>query len=259
MSPARRRWLSGIGEHAVLEPDAWVPGAWVLSIGGREQSHVNLAAPQEIFYEYLRRLANHLDLLGAPGSPLRVLHLGAGALTLARYVAATRPGSPQVAVDLERELMGFVLEALPLPVGADVRLVVDDARAVVESGLPGERFDAIVLDVFSGADAPAQLTGPDFYAAVASRLAPGGVALINVGDDPPLRFAKSQLAAMEEVFGFVTLAAPTEMLSCRYPGNLILMGTDQRWDAARLEALRAAGPHPGTVLTGPDLDAFRRP
>ena len=32
-----------------------------------------------------------------------------------RYIQATRPGSRQVAVDIEPELMGFVTDRLPLP------------------------------------------------------------------------------------------------------------------------------------------------
>ena len=103
------RLLRGIGAHAVIHPDGYSDGAWVLSIGGAEQSHVDLARPQEIFYEYLRRIGNVLDLAAPPGRPLRALHLGAGALTLARYLQATRPGSEQHAVELERELLDFVL------------------------------------------------------------------------------------------------------------------------------------------------------
>jgi spermidine synthase len=255
----RRRWLAGVGEHAVIAPDGWVPGAWVLSIGGAEQSHVNLEQPREIFYENLRRIANHLDLLGTPGEPLRVLHLGAGAMTLARYVEATRPGSTQVAVDSERELLGFVTDALPLPPGMDLRMIVADARSVLAADLASEAFDAIVLDIFKGPDAPAHLVTADYQRELAGHLRPGGVVLVNVGDDPPLAFARAQLAVMEEAFGFVSVAAPAEMFSRRFPGNLILMGTSDPWPPERLAVLRGAGPHPGDVLSGIGLDGFRKP
>ena len=86
------RFLRASGLHADIEPDERVRGAYVLSIGGAEQSHVDLRDPTHVFYEYLRRIANVVDLAGPAGQPLRCLHLGAGALTLARYVQATRPG-----------------------------------------------------------------------------------------------------------------------------------------------------------------------
>ncbi|WP_341482190.1 hypothetical protein [Arthrobacter zhangbolii] len=41
------RLLRGIGAHAAITEDGFTPGAFVLSIGGAEQSHVDLARPEE--------------------------------------------------------------------------------------------------------------------------------------------------------------------------------------------------------------------
>ena len=198
-----RRYLKDAGVHAEITPDGFTEGGFVLSIGGAEQSHVDLARPGEIFYEYLRRIGGVVDVVAAPGAPVTAVHLGAGALTLARYVAATRPGSAQVAVELERELPAFVLEALPLPAGADVRVVIDDARAALPDVVDPGTADLVVLDVFSGRDAPAHLTEPSFYAEAAGVLAPGGVLVVNVGDDPGLAFFAGQARAMREALADV--------------------------------------------------------
>ncbi|KAA0975302.1 spermidine synthase [Paeniglutamicibacter gangotriensis] len=253
------RWLSNLGAHATLEEDTFVPGSWVLSLGGAEQSHVNVARPGDIFYEYLRRLANHVDEHGQPGEPLRVLHLGAGALTLARYIETKRPGSVQVAVDLERELLDFVLDALPMGERGNLTTIIGDARHVLTEELANEEFDIIVLDIFSGSGAPAHLTVPDFYSEMNARLRPGGVVLVNVGDDPPLAFADTQIQAMSEIFATIIASAPTEIFTRKYPGNMILAGTQSRIDLAMVDRLRAAGPHPGMVLVGSDLDGFGKP
>ena len=106
----------------------------MLSIGGAEQSHVNLADPADIFYEYLRRIGHVVDLAAPWGEPITALHLGAGALTLARYIQATRPGSVQYAVELERELLDFVLAQLPLPEGTELHTVIGDARRRPRAG-----------------------------------------------------------------------------------------------------------------------------
>ena len=108
--------LSG-GQRAEIQPDGFSEHGYVLEIGGAEQSHVDTADPSYVFYEYLRRIANAVDALAPAGEPITAAHLGAGALTLVRYIQATRPGSPQVAVDIEPELMGFVTDRLPLPAG----------------------------------------------------------------------------------------------------------------------------------------------
>ena len=253
------RWLSNLGAHATLEEDTFVSGAWILALGGAEQSHVNVDHPGEIFYEYLRRLANHVDEHGEPGEPLRVLHLGAGALTLARYIEYTRPGSVQVAVDLERELLDFVLDALPMPTAGNLTTIIGDARSVLTQDLSTEEFDIIVLDIFSGAGAPGHLTVPEFYAEMNELLRPGGIVLVNVGDDPPFAFADSQISAMSQVFSTVIASAPTEIFSRKYPGNMIVAGTQAKLDLAMVDRLRAAGPHPGTVLFGSELDGFGKP
>lgn len=41
---------------------------------------------------------------------------------------ATRPGSQQLTVELERELPSLVLSELPLPEGTDLEVVIGDAR-----------------------------------------------------------------------------------------------------------------------------------
>ncbi|MCC3282481.1 spermidine synthase [Arthrobacter caoxuetaonis] len=254
------RLLRGIGAHAELDEDAYTEGAWILSIGGAQQSHVNLTRPEEIFYEYLRRIGNVLDLAAEPGRPLRTLHLGAGALTLARYLQATRPGSEQTAVELERELLDYVLAYLPLPEGTILETVIGDARAELHRFESGS-FDAVVLDVFAGADAPEHLASAGFYAELKDLLAPSGVLLVNVGDDPPLAFARRQAAAMQQVFGNdgdVAALAETSMFTGRHPGNIVLAGVPFRWPAEWTTALLAAGPHPAAVLTGTDVDAFVR-
>ena len=133
--------LSG-GQRAEIHPDGFSDHGYVLEIGGAEQSHVDIADPGYVFYEYLRRIANTVDALAPAGEPITAAHLGAGALTLVRYIQATRPGSRQVAVDIEPELMGFVTDRLPLPAGTDCQLVVGDAREQLANlpellGVPG--------------------------------------------------------------------------------------------------------------------------
>ena len=102
---------SGVAE---LVADADRPRAWTLRVDGVPQSHVDLDDPLYLEFEYMRRLGHLADLAGPAGEPLRVLHLGGGGLTLARYVAAARPGSSQLAVDADGALVSLVRRLLPL-------------------------------------------------------------------------------------------------------------------------------------------------
>lgn len=250
-----RIYLKGSGVHAELHPDGLTPDGTVLSVGGAEQSHVHRDHPEEVFYAYLRRIAAVLDLLAPPGEPVAAAHLGGGALTLPRYLAATRPGSAQWVVEIERELPDFVLSHLPMPADQLPHLVLDDARAALPGLAAHGPFDTVVLDVFSGRDAPAHLTGPDFYAEAAALLGEDGTMLVNVGDDPGLGFFRTQVEAMGEVFGDLWCLTDTPMLTGRYPGNLVLLGA-RRVPDAWAEQLTAAGPHPASVLDRAALETW---
>src|SRR5437868_1912762 len=105
------------GMRAVIRADRWVPGAFELVVDGTPQSHVNLDNPAELFFEYIARMGHVIDQLKQPGEPLTALHLGAGALTIPRYIEATRPGSRQQVLELEPELVELVRRELPLPRG----------------------------------------------------------------------------------------------------------------------------------------------
>jgi spermidine synthase len=248
------RFLRTTGQHAVIEPDPFTDGGFVLSIGGAEQSHVDLADPEDIFYEYLRRIGHMVDLAAPWGEAVTALHLGAGALTLARYIQATRPGSVQYAVELERELLDFVLEQLPLPEGTELHTVIGDAREALAE-LPADlRFDVVILDIFSGPDAPEHIACQEFYEECAARLSARGVLIVNVGDEPGLTLVRSQVAALRRAMTDVAAFAEAGMFTGRYPGNIILACTQKPWPPEWTAALTARGPHPAKVLAGVELD-----
>ncbi|KNC18534.1 SAM-dependent methyltransferase [Arthrobacter sp. RIT-PI-e] len=251
------RWLSGIGAYAELDEDAFIDGALILSIGGAQQSHVDVRRPERVFYEYLQRIAHVLDLVRPAGTPLRVLHQGAGALTLVRYVQATRPGSAQVAVDIEGELMEFVLETIPLAPGTDCSIVVDDAAATVRDQ-PDGAFDAVVLDIFAGADAPAHLTGPGFAADLLRICAEDGVLLVNVGDDPPLRFAREQSRQLTSLAASTAVLTEAGMVGGALAGNVVVAARRSSWPASWTTTLLERGPHPAAVLVGTGREEFER-
>jgi spermidine synthase len=196
-----------------------------------------------------------VDLAAPAGKAISALHLGAGALTLARYIQATRPGSVQYAVELERELLDFVLQQLPLPAGTELHTLIGDARDALAE-LPAEvRFDVVILDIFSGPEAPEHIACTPFYREAAARLTPGGVLVVNVGDEPGLTLVRSQVAALRRAMADVSAFGETGMFEGRYPGNIILTGTQGPWPVEWTEALTARGPHPAKVLAGVDLDA----
>ncbi|MEE1620735.1 spermidine synthase [Zafaria sp. Z1313] len=257
--PPRRSIRMSSGLTAEIIEDPLQPEGRVLLLGGAEQSHVYPGQPERIFYEYLQRAAHVVDAVFPGSAPVRALHLGAGALTLPRYLEARRPGSRQTVVEIERELVDFVLTSLPLPAEADIECVTADARDFVE-GLPaGSAFDVVFLDIFTGPDSPAHLADPAFYSLLAGRCAPGGTVVVNLGDDAGMAFARRQVRSLQSVFADVLVTAEARLFSGRYSGNVIAAGSHTPFDASTASAVDAAGPHPATTLCGSDADAFGEP
>ncbi len=176
--------------QATLVPDQDRPGSWLLRLDGTPQSHVDLTDPTALSFEYMRRLAAVADTTGDPGGPLRVLHLGGGALTLPRYLAATRPGSRQRVVEHDAALIAFVRRELPLPRRADLRIRAADGRVAL-TGEPDARYDLVVADVFGGAQVPGRFATVEFATQAARVLRPdGGRYAVNLADGPPLRYTR---------------------------------------------------------------------
>lgn len=209
------------GGQAELVPDPERDGSWTLYVASVAQSYVDLTAPKRLEFEYVRKIARILDAAAKPGAPLRVLHLGAGALTIPRYIAAARPGSAQEVVDRDARLLDFVLVHLPLRRDAVVKPTVADAREAVARAEPGA-WDIVVGDIYNGAQMPAHVSGVEFAAEVARLLAPGGIYILNVTDLPMLSFTRRLAAGLREVFADVILIGEPGMIRGRRYGNLVL-------------------------------------
>jgi spermidine synthase len=242
---------------AELVPDQDRPGSWTLMVNGTPQSYVNLDDPTDLQFEYVRRLAAGLDTAAAPGVPLRVLHLGGGALTLPRYVAASRPKSAQRVVELDEALVAVVRKQLPLPRNADVRIRTGDGRSVVD-GTADNRYDVVIGDVFDDARVPGRFVTLEFASSVLRILSPSGRYMANIADGPPLTYARQVVATFQAIFGEVCLAAEPAVLRGRRFGNLVLYAAPQRGilQVAELATRAARDPFPARVLSGPDLERF---
>ncbi|MGI5118543.1 spermidine synthase [Marinactinospora thermotolerans] len=235
--------------------DADREGAWVLVVDGTPQSHVDLTDPTYLDFEYVRRFGHVVDLLAPERAPIDAYHLGAGALTLARYVAATRPGSRQRAVDIDAGLVDLVRRELPWDRRAGIRVGTGDARAWLGARHDGSA-DLVVTDVFSGARTPAHLTSVEFAAEAARVLRPGGVHTVNIGDGGRLHHTRAQVATAAAVFGHVALIAEPAVLRGRRFGNLVLVASDRPLPIDELTRRAHRDPDMARLLAGAELDRF---
>ncbi|MEU1484817.1 fused MFS/spermidine synthase [Streptomyces sp. NPDC005752] len=237
---------------ARLLPDVDRDRAWLLTVDGAPQSYVDLDLPEHLEFEYVRRLGHVVDRADAPGAPLDVVHLGGGALTLPRYVAATRPGSRQDVAEVDRRLVELVGEHLPWPAEAGITVHGTDARGWLEAAAEGSA-DLLIADVFGGARVPAHLTSVEYARAAARALRADGVYAANLADSAPFTFLRSQLANFAEVFDELAVIAEPAVLRGRRFGNAVLLASRAPLEIAPLARLCAADVFPARVAHGPAL------
>lgn len=241
---------------AKLMPDLDREGGWLLTLDGTPQSYVDLADPTHLEFEYTRRLGHLADALAPAGRPLDALHLGGGALTMPRYLAATRPGSRQRVVEVDGPLLDLVAGQLPWQgPGADITATVGDARAAL-ADVPAGSQDLVIADVFHGSRTPAHLTSVEFLRLAARALRPGGCYAANLADGPPLAFAKAQAATVRAVFPYVCLVAEAPVLRGRRYGNVLLAGSTAPLPVAELTRLLAGDIFPARLTAGEELAAL---
>ncbi|MFD5075312.1 spermidine synthase [Streptomyces sp. NPDC058371] len=240
---------------AKLMPDVDRRRAWLLTVDGAPQSYVDLDAPTHLEFEYAQRLGHVLDTVAEPGRALDVLHLGGGALTLPRYVAATRPGSRQDVVEADRGLLSLVVEHLPLPDDAGITLHGADARGWLEAAAP-DSADIVIADVFGGSRVPAHLTSTAYARAAERVLRSDGVYLANLADAAPFAFLRSQLATFATEFEELALIAEPGVLRGRRFGNAVLVASHRPLDTAALARRTASDAFPARVEHGPALQRF---
>lgn len=210
---------------AELVQDRDNPLGYLLLVNGVQSSHIDLSDKTWLDFEYLRWIAAVIEDRIPPAAPLRVLHLGAAACSLARYLLEVRPGSSHLAVDTDGELSRLVRQWFDLPKAPALRIRVGDARAVTEA-LPDAGHHVVVRDVFAGSVTPQPLTTVEFTRQVHRVLTPGGLYLLNCGDAPDLRLSRSEIVTVGTVFEYVAVVADPPMLKGRRRGNVIVVGSD---------------------------------
>lgn len=232
---------------AGLLPDIDEPGCWLLTVNDAAQSYVDLGDPTHLEFEYARRLGHVVDL----AEPDHVLHLGAGALTLPRYIAARWPDAHQLVVDVDAPLIAFVERELPWK-PARIEVAIADARTTV-ADQPDGQFDLVIADVFAGERVPARVTSIEFLQAVRKTLAPNAWYAANLADGGDLEFACGQAANLLTVFAHGALIAEPAVLRGRRFGNVLLIGADDQLPFAEVQRRVLADPFPARVVADDEL------
>ena len=221
------------------------PSGRSLILDRTRHAHVDLDDPTYLDIRYVRIFADAAAT--APEGPLDVLHLGGGGFTFPGYLAAVRPGSDQLVLEIDPELVEIATEDLGLRLDADLRVRLGDARLAFED-LDTDAHDLILGDAFASTSVPWHLTTIQVMEQIDRMLRPGGLYVMNVIDGGPNRYARAQLATLAAQFDHVAVVVPAEGVPEQGRVNQVLIASDSpipdldvdradgtvlRWAAAR--------------------------
>jgi spermidine synthase len=241
----------------VVSEDPERPSGRVLVLDGLRHSYVDLDDPGHLEFDYVQAIASAIDTALPAGEPVEAYHLGAGALTVPRYLDEARPGSRSVVSEIDRGVADDALERVGVDVGEAVEVRVEDGRLGLRR-LAGDSRDLVVGDAFGGVSAPWHLATREAVAEVDRVLRGDGVYVANLIDHGPLAFARAELATLAGSFEHVALAArpATVERAADAGGNLVALASDEPLDAAAWQDRIDERGTGWRVITGPELAAW---
>jgi len=225
----------------------------VLVLDDLRHSYVDLDDPSHLGFWYTRRAADAIDAF-APSGALDVVSIGGGALTLPTWIRATRPGSVQVVLEIDPDLVELVADELGRAAAPGLDVVTGDGRSALRD-LPDDSADVIVGDAFGGRAVPWHLTTVEFVRDLARVLRPGGIYVVNVIDGPGQRFLRAAIATIAQVLPHVAVMRSGSLVDGG-GGNAVIAAGQEPLDASAWDERRVRTRDHGAVL--PDVASFAR-
>ena len=197
----------------------------------------------------MQRIADAIDAQAPSGERLRVVHVGGAAMTLARYVAHTRPSSAQIVIEPDSALTDRVREMVPLPRRSGIKVRATDGRSAI-AAMRDDYADVVIVDAFIGPKVPDELVTTEFLADVARVLTADGTIMVNITDRAPFDFARRVAAGVAEVFAHTCWSAEPATLKGRRRGNIVLLGCGVPLPHEELAAAARRGVFPYRLVHG---------
>lgn len=160
------------------------------------QSAIDLDRPLELAARYMRLMM--LGIVYADPCE-RIVQIGVGAGNMAGYVIRNFPDVVVHAIDIDPHAVELGMRWFGLEEDPRLKLEIADGVAWLEAARGP--FDVVMLDAYDDDSVPAPLQSPAFFALVASRLSPQGVAVQNLylPAADPKRFVESLRSAFDQV------------------------------------------------------------
>lgn len=240
---------------AKVEETPGEPTGRLLRLDNLSHSFVDTADPTYLRFTYIQAIASVADASAPARRPVAALHVGGGGFTMPRYLAAARPGSSSLVLEVDKGVVDLDRRKLGLRLSDQLRVRLGDGRVgLVEQ--PAGRYDLVVGDAFGGVAVPWHLTTREFVQQIRRVLTSGGTYAANIIDHPPDDFLRAEIATVRSVLRHVALLATVSAVAKQDGGNFVIVASQQPLPLAAIERRLQGRGTPYVSLTGAALDRF---
>ncbi len=197
----------------------------ILVLDTLRHSYVDLDDPTNLPFSYAQTMSDVLEFVAPPGEAIEVVNVGGAGMSLPRYLAATRPGTRSLVLEIDQTLVDVAVEQLGVVLDDDLRVRIGDGRLTLSEVEDGS-VDLVIGDAFGGVSVPWHLTTREFLEVVHTSLRPGGTYALNMIDYGSLDFARAEAATLADVFDHVAIFAPAQRLRGEAGGNFVMVASD---------------------------------
>lgn len=195
------------------------------------QSAMYLHAPEQLVLPYTRAMMSFL--LFAP-DPKRILMIGLGGGSMAKFLLHTLPGSQIEVVEPSRPVTQLAHAYFGLPRSPRLRIHIGDGATFVFQRAGDTAYDAILVDAFTAQGIPASIINDAFFAHCAAALTADGVLACNLWGGRQTGY-RTALSMLRRHFGGSVFT-----LRVRARGNVIALATTSGADRRPVMESRAA-------------------
>jgi spermidine synthase len=219
-------------------------------------SEIDLADPTYLGFDYIRAFNVAIDAWKPEPTPLRALHIGGGGFTMPRELKATRPGSDSLVLEIDSKLVKFDQRQMGLQLASDLRTQPGDGRMGLRR-LQDGTYDLVIGDAFGGQSVPWHLTTVEVARDINRVLTSDGLYVLNVIDNPPLKFVKAEIATVKDVFAHVAVLTYPEAIAGNVGANFVVVASPKPLALTEMRRVLASQPDLNMVATeGASLAAF---
>jgi len=265
------RWLDRLLPQAGLPSDAvyyresayqsivvrYRDGQYILVMDDLINGYYNPVEPSRLTYPYLRVFRDLLARRSPSDSGVTSLHIGGGAYTFPRYIAANRPNDRVSVIELDPIVTEVNVQVLRLQRPPPFEVIhMDGRQAVTELRRAGRKYDVVFLDAYQGFSTPFHLATREFYAELFDLLAADGVVAANVIDEfESARMLGGIYNTFSSVFPNIYVFSTDEQGPTGERETFVVVASKLPLDASALDASFGGEFH---LLTGEELEHIKQ-